>query len=287
MKIVIIGAGRAGSALHRALRRAGASVTLRPLRRGLPKRGLSADLIVLAVRDSALSPLAKKLARQRTVVARAVVLHIAGAVDVEVLSPLREHVAAIGSAHPLLSFASSDHDPNLRGALLLLRGDPAAKRAGRRLARTLGARALDGEEVDARSYHAAAALLANGAVALADFASDLLVRSGIPEEHTAPALGALLVSVSQNIEIIGISGALTGPVVRGDAATVCGHLDVVGSDPELLTLYRLLARRQLAIASRGSGGGGPSKAKLTALLAGGKKPSGRKLSAASSRRKNS
>ena len=287
MKIVIIGAGRAGSAMHRALRRAGASVTLRPLRRGLPKRGLSADLIVLAVRDSALAPLAKKLARQRAIVGRAVVLHIAGGVGVEVLSPLREHATAIGSAHPLLSFASSDRDPNLRGALLLLRGDPAAKRAGRRLARSLGARALDGEKVDARSYHAAAALLANGAVALADFANELMQHAGVPQRHSAPALGALLASVAQNIEIIGISGALTGPVMRGDAATVRGHLDVVGSNQELLTLYRLLARRQLAIASRGSGGGGPSKAKLAALLARGKKPSGRKLSAASSRRKNS
>ena len=272
MKIIVVGAGRAGGAMHRALKRAGATSTLRPLRRGIPKRGFQADLLLLAVRDSALAPLAKRLARQRAVPKRCVVLHIAGGVDVEVLSPLRGDVAGVGSAHPLLSFASADCDPSLRGALLLLRGDSAALKAGRRIARLLGARALDGSGVDAGVYHAAAALLANGAVALADHADALLKRAGVPTDLSASVLGALLGSVAQNIEIIGISEALTGPVVRGDAATVRSHIAALGREGELLELYRLLARRQLAIASRGSGRRAASESKLKALLASPTKP---------------
>jgi predicted short-subunit dehydrogenase-like oxidoreductase (DUF2520 family) len=266
VNILIVGAGRAGSALAKSLRAAGASVRLRPLRRGIPARGFQADLVLLAVRDSAIAPFAKQLARHAAIPPHAVVLHLAGGVPVEALAPLRDQVASIGAAHPLISFASPKCRPSFRGALLSLRGDPRALLVGRRLARLLGARAVDGTQVDAATYHAAAALLANGAVALADWADELLRRAGMPPPASAPGLAALLRSVAQNIEIIGISGALTGPVARGDADTVRTHLAVLSQEPELLELYRLLARRQVAIVSRGSSKPAAAQAELGALL---------------------
>lgn len=278
MNILVVGAGRAGSALSKALREAGASVRLRPLRRGIPKRGYQqADLVVLALRDRAIAPFAKELAQRGALPPGAVVLHLAGGVHVDALSPLREHVAGIGAAHPLLSFASPKCAPSFRGALLSLRGDARALRAGRRLARLLGARAVDGNQVDASAYHAAAALLANGAVALADGADHMFRQAGMPPGLSAAGLAVLLRSVAQNIEIVGISAALSGPVVRGDSGTVRAHLAALAEEPELLDIYRLLARRQLEIVSRGSPRSAPSRAELAALLGTSKKRPERKI----------
>ncbi|MEZ4221153.1 MAG: DUF2520 domain-containing protein [Polyangiaceae bacterium] len=185
---------------------------------------------------------------------RSVVLHLAGAVDVEVLAPLRAHTRAVGSAHPLFSFAGPVGAAGLRGAALLVRGDPAARRAARALAKAIGARVVDGRGIEPGRYHAAAVLLANGTVALAEVAGSLLEQAGLADARLrASALGALLRSVAENVENIGISASLTGPVVRGDAATVRRHLEVLGSQPNVAELYARLVRVQLEMAQRQAG----------------------------------
>ena len=62
-------------------------------------------------------------------------------------------------------------------------------------------------------------------------------------------LGALLGSVAFNVSALGLPQALTGPVRRGDADAVRGHLAVLGAqDPEIEALYRLLVAAQLPMA---------------------------------------
>ncbi len=47
--------------------------------------------------------------------------------------------------------------------------------------------------------------------------------------------------------------ALTGPIARGDEATVARHLEALAeTDPELLDLYRAMAERTVALAGRRS-----------------------------------
>jgi predicted short-subunit dehydrogenase-like oxidoreductase (DUF2520 family) len=92
-------------------------------------------------------------------------------------------------------------------------------------------------------------LASNYVVALADMAQRLLVTAGVPQEQALPALIPLLSSVVQNLAQVGLPGALTGPVERGDVSSVEQHLRTLEARaPELLELYRLMGRDVLRLA---------------------------------------
>jgi len=246
--VFVLGAGKVGTALARALRRAGAKVTLRPARRGLP-RAIDADVVVLAVRDRDLRPTAEALVG--VVARRAVVVHVAGALDASPLSPLRAFGACAGVAqmHPMISFASTRFAPDLARGNVHVQGDPAAVTRARRLARLLGMTPRTVPGLDTVAYHAAAGLVANGAAALAAVGAELLVKAGVPRADAAKMLGPLLRSVADNIEKLGFPGALTGPVRRGDAAGVEKHLSTLRAKlPAAVVLYLAAAQAQLPLA---------------------------------------
>jgi predicted short-subunit dehydrogenase-like oxidoreductase (DUF2520 family) len=249
LRTFIIGAGKVGHALARALKQGGYPVTLRPLRRGMPQRRLQADLVVLAVRDPVIPSVAVALARSGQVLRTAAVIHVSGGLSPDALAPLRDVTAGLGQAHPLLSFASAGAPPTLEGALLWIRGDRSAVARCRALARLLGMRARAWPDLDASLYHAAAGLLANGSAALAAGAARLLESAGVPGDEAARALGPLLHSVATNVEHLGLPAALTGPIRRGDADAIRAHLTRIGQvAPDLLPLYRACARAQVPLA---------------------------------------
>ncbi|HEY8090310.1 MAG TPA: DUF2520 domain-containing protein [Polyangiaceae bacterium] len=246
MRIHVQGAGKVGVALARALKRSGAEVTLRSARKGLP-RTIDADLVVLAVRDRDLGPLAE--AMRGVVTERAAVVHVAGALDAQVLAPLRGACAGVGQMHPMISFASKRFTPTLARGNLHVQGDRAAVARARRVARLLGMTARTIPGLDTIAYHAAAGLVANGAAALAAVGAELLARANVPEAVAPRMLGPLLRSVAENVEAMGFPGALTGPVRRGDARGVDRHLGVLAKKlPAAVPLYLASAEAQLPLA---------------------------------------
>lgn len=248
MKVAIIGAGKVGRTLSRALRGGPHQATLRALRRGLPKK-LDAALVVLAVRDGALAPLAAELAGSGALSPRSAVVHVAGALGPEVLAPLRQRCAGVGQAHPMISFASSRVPPLLAGGNMLVTGDPVAVRRARTLARALGMVPRQWRHIDRAGYHAAGGLVANGAAALAAGGARLLRQAGVPERDVPRVLGPLLHSVAHNVEKLGLPDALTGPVRRGDARALERHLErIVELAPDLTALYLASAAAQLPLA---------------------------------------
>src|SRR5690606_17478167 len=114
---------------------------------------------------------------------RACVLHCAGARGVAELAPLARRGIAVGVFHPLISFASARTPPPLQGATFTSYGDRRATQRAKQLARLLGARCVVVAELatdHAAAYHAAAALVANGAAALTDQGVQILVSLGYP-----------------------------------------------------------------------------------------------------------
>jgi predicted short-subunit dehydrogenase-like oxidoreductase (DUF2520 family) len=247
--IVVIGAGKVGRALTTALRAAGHRVELHRARDGLPRSRIDADLLVLAVRDGRVGALAAELARAARVGKRTAVVHVAGALGPDVLAPLRRVCAGVGQAHPLLSFASPRVLPSFASAHLLVSGDAIAVKRAMRIGRSLGMIPRRWKRVDRIGYHAAAALVANGAAALAAAGKELLRRSGCPERDAARVLAPLLRSVAENIGALGLPQALTGPVRRGDAQTARRHLATMRRvSPEIAELYRAIVRAQVPLA---------------------------------------
>jgi predicted short-subunit dehydrogenase-like oxidoreductase (DUF2520 family) len=258
--VYFFGAGKVARALARALRHAKKApvVTLHPARKGLPKKPIDADLLVLAVRDKDLEPLAWQLAARGLVTKRTACVHVAGAQPADTIGALRASSAGVAQMHPMISFASLRSFPTLAGGHVHVKGDAVAVKRARALAKLLGMTPRTFEALDTIGYHAAAGLVANGAAALAAVGVALLAKSGVPEDVAPAMLGPLLRSVAENVEALGFPDALTGPVRRGDAGAVEKHSSVLRERlPQAFPLYLASVLAQIPLA-RAIGEGTPA-----------------------------
>ncbi len=266
----LLGAGRAGRALARALFARGVPIgsvrcrtpattaaAIRSIGAGHPAGSLrdlfaSATTTLIAVPEAALAPLAAELADQLPDCPGAIALHVSGALPAEVLAPLRRRSIAIGSCHPLAAFATPDEAPrDFTGVTFDLDGDPLARQAARDLIATLGGVALELDGDGKTLFHAAACTIANAGVALFELAEQLAQRGGASPEGARAALAALGRSTLANLERLGAPAALTGPIERGESAIVALHLAAMARQaPALLPAYREFARATLATARR-------------------------------------
>jgi predicted short-subunit dehydrogenase-like oxidoreductase (DUF2520 family) len=249
MRVFLYGAGKVGRALFAAIRKAGWKAELHSARKGLPKRPIDADLVIFAVRDRDMLPLATQIAEARLVSKRAACVHAAGALDATPLAPLRGVCAGVAQMHPMISFASLRMFPTLARGNVHVQGDAVAVKRARALAKKLGMTPRTIPRLDTVGYHAAAGLVANGAAALAAVGAELLAACGVPAREAPKILGPLLRSVAENVEALGFPAALTGPVRRGDAGGLAKHLATLRQRmPGAVPLFLASARAQLPLA---------------------------------------
>lgn len=209
----VIGPGRAGTAISRALEAAGWTIAP-PVGRGEDAReaAAGADLVLIATPDAAVATVAAAVEP----VEGAVVAHLAGSLGLDALAP---HVRR-ASIHPLVSIPTGDTD--VRGAWFAVAGDAIADRVvadlrGRRVA-------VDDEHRAA--YHAAACIASNHLVALLGQVERVGANAGVPLD----AFLALARQTVENVAAVGTRDALTGPVRRGDWATVERHRAAIAQD---------------------------------------------------------
>jgi predicted short-subunit dehydrogenase-like oxidoreductase (DUF2520 family) len=258
VRVLVVGRGKVGRSLHRAL--VGASIDAK-LRRGRSARisASGCSVVLLAVPDPHLESVARSLVGLE---AGAVVAHLAGAVDPHALAFLEARGARVARAHPMLSFPRVVAPDALVGGALVLTGPRGAVQPIARLARALRMRPVVVRQLDATLYHLGAALLANGAVAIAAEVERIWLAAGVPRAALRRLLGPLLGSVASNLGERGASGALSGPVARGDVETVRRHLAALPS-PSTRELYLALAALQLDLVRPP---GDPERAPMEKLL---------------------
>lgn len=266
MRVLVVGAGPVGHALAANIARAGFALrhwsrSQGPLWQESTTRE-PADIVILAVRDEAIGQAAQFIIEHRCAGPGSVLLHCAGALSpFEVLAQQRGSVAGVGILHPLRSFtqpppglgleAWASHTVNLSGTVMALCGDEAGVAAGRMLAEAVGGVPLVLQPEQLPLYHAAAVLAAGHVAALLEVASHVLRRIGLPREHGEKALASLTRSVLDNIDAAGLPQALTGPIARGDAATVGQHLKaLLGLSCEVTEIYRSLSYTAVDMAQR-------------------------------------
>jgi len=222
-------------------------------------------IVILAVSDRALPEVAYELAMAGRAPIGCVALHLSGALSTDVLAPLHPAGYAIGSMHPFQTVADSwSGGERLIGAAYALCGEPAAIAAGRRLVRALEGRDLIVPPSLRPLYHAAAVFASNYVVALAAAAVRLLCQAGVAEEDAMAAALPMLRATVDNLEHLGVPGALTGPIARGDVDTVRLHLGRLS--PSDRSLYSALGRETLQLA-RLAGLDPDRAAELESLLA--------------------
>ena len=171
------------------------------------------------------------------------VVHLSGALGLDALAPLRLH--PVGSFHPLQSFPTPRPPSAFRGITVAVEAStPALRRRLETLARRLGARPKAVPDSQRVVYHAAAVFASNFLDVVVAEAVRMLRGAGWTEAEATKALIPLVEGAVANIRARGTTGALTGPIRRGDADTVKRHLDAV-DNPDL---YRMLALAALEIA---------------------------------------
>jgi predicted short-subunit dehydrogenase-like oxidoreductase (DUF2520 family) len=209
--VTVIGAGRVGSAVSARLRER--AVALRA----------DGELRLLCVPDSAIAQVA------RAIEPGPWVAHVSGATTLAALEP---HARRF-SVHPLQTFTHARGAEQLDGAWAAVTAeadDPRTRAFW--LAETLGLRPFELADAARPLYHAGAAIASNYLVTLYRAAARLFDDAGAPPEALVPLMRR---TIENGFE-------LTGPIARGDWATVDRHLDAIRErEPELEQMYTALA----------------------------------------------
>ncbi|HWR97542.1 MAG TPA: Rossmann-like and DUF2520 domain-containing protein [Candidatus Methanoperedens sp.] len=271
--VAVIGAGRLGGAFGRLLAQAGYRVvavagrTRRSAAAGARFIGAGeatadavaaaarAAIVLITVPDREIRGVCERIARGGALRRGTLVAHASGAHTRELLDAARAAGALRAVLHPLQAVPTRERGvAHIPGSFFRIEADRGARARVSALVRALGGIELSlpgwtGEPRSAALYHAGAVAASNYLVTLLDFAARLLGTLGVDRRLALRAVLPLVRGTLANVEGLGIPAALTGPIARGDAATVAGHVAALRQRaPELLALYRLLARETVPLA---------------------------------------
>jgi predicted short-subunit dehydrogenase-like oxidoreductase (DUF2520 family) len=215
-RVHVIGSGRVGSAVAARLRERGVAVDEN-----------DPDVILLCVPDTAIADVSRCLTP-----GPAWIGHVSGATPLATLDPHERRF----SLHPLQTFDRSGDPAQFDGASAAISGESGeALDVARELAELLGLRPFELDDRDRTLYHAGAVFASNYLVTLQRAA----VRLGVPAEGLVPLMRG---TIDHGFE-------LTGPIARGDWATVDAHRRAIRAEhPELEQLYETLAEATVRLA---------------------------------------
>ncbi len=261
LKVGVIGAGRAGTALGAALARAGHAVvavsavsdaSVRRARATFPGAVIAdagqvvrrADLVLLTVPDDVLPGLVAGLAATEAPLEGRMLVHASGRHGLAVLEPAARRGGLPLALHPVMTFTGRGDDlDRLRGTCFGVTAPDGLRLAAEALVLEMGGEPVFIPEQQRDLYHAAVAAAANHLITLVTQAGDLLASAGVA--HPARLLGPLLSASLDNALRFGDAG-LTGPVARGDADTVAAHVAALraaaSASPAAVYAYVAMAR---------------------------------------------
>ncbi len=217
---------------------------------------MDSRVVLITTPDDVISPVARELAEAPVSWKSRLVLHCSGFLTSAILQPLARQGAAVASLHPLQTIASPREAVKaVRHGFFSIEGDQQALPVLASMVEHIGARCL---KIDPRHkvlYHAAAVMASNYLVSLTGLCVDLMEQADVPPEQGLEALTPLVQGALDNVKRLGHRSSLTGPISRGDLATVRGHLDALarcGQPTE--AVYRALGLATLELALGGRGG---------------------------------
>jgi len=258
LDVGVIGTGRAGSVLGAALRRAGHNIVacsavsdLSRLRAESLLPGVSImsvdeavanrDLVLLTVPDDVLPGLVDGLAATKAISPGTFVMHASGRFGVNVLSPLTVQGCLPLALHPVMTFTGTSVDLNrLSGCPFGVTAPDTLRPVAEALVVEIGGEPVWIPETSRSLYHAALAFGSNYLMTLVDQTVDLLTVAGIDD---ALDLVMPLLSASLDNALRQGDQAMTGPIVRGDVATIEEHIrELSAINPAVVNTYKSLGR---------------------------------------------
>ena len=209
-------------------------------------------MVLLTVTDDAIAEVCTELIVSGALEHGPILAHCSGALGSEVLAAARDKCGcSIASMHPLQTFPTvAAALEKLPGAYFFCEGDDEALEVLEKLISDIGAKPVRIGAEGKPLYHAAAVMGCNYLVGLLDAALKLMELSGVEREVSLPALIPLIRATVENVATMGPQAALTGPIARGDVATVGRHVEALAGQPNLEALYRALGLWTVDLARR-------------------------------------
>jgi predicted short-subunit dehydrogenase-like oxidoreductase (DUF2520 family) len=261
--IAIVGPGRFGTALARALIDAGhqlreivsgASKTSRQSARALAHlakgrattlatANLNANVIWLCVSDRKIEDVAEQLAIA-THWKKKIVFHSSGALTSDVLHGLRSRGASVASVHPLMTFVHGSI-PSFAGLPFAVEGDVIALGVARQIVSDLGGGAFAVRKRHKTLYHVWGMFTSPLLLSLVVAAEQVGRTAGVPATNIRRKMMPIMMQTLSNYAALGPASSFSGPLVRGDAATVREHLKALKQTPDAKRIYIALAQSAL------------------------------------------
>lgn len=256
----IIGAGTLATALAIALRRSRHRVTeivfrdnpqsvshARSLARRVGARAtnarearLAAKVTWICVPDDAIAEVARQLAARGDWKDK-IAIHSSGALGSDVLAPLQQAGASIASAHPLMTFVGASKS-QLNGVPFAMEGDPKALAIVGAIVRSVGGKPFRIAASLKPAYHLFGFLSSPALVAMIVAAQQAGELAGLNTRRSRELMEPIVRQTIDNCFRSTPQQAFSGPLRRGDLATLAKHLDVLKQQPELLAIYKSLSR---------------------------------------------
>jgi predicted short-subunit dehydrogenase-like oxidoreductase (DUF2520 family) len=258
-RFAIVGTGKLGTALAVSLRLAGYSITeivsrarksSRPRAAALARRvgargtilgenALEADLVWLCVPDVAIASCAKSVASMQ--MDGKVVLHSSGAFNSDELDVLRKRGASVASVHPMMTFVAGV-TPSLNDVGFAIEGDREAVRVAKTIVERLGGESFLIAKKDKALYHAWGTFVSPLVTALLASSEEVADTAGISRSMARRWMSPIVRKTIENYAKQGAARSFSGPIIRGDAATVKKHLEVLRRLPVARQVYLALAQ---------------------------------------------
>lgn len=264
MDIGIVGAGKVGCSIGRYLKEHGISVAgycsktresvdyaatftdTQPFY-SLSELVAKSEILFLTTPDDVIKEVWESIAREP--IQNKIICHFSGSLSSAVFSNRRETGAFACSIHPMYAFSSKTTSyKQLNQVIFTLEGDahacatvkPVFEKAGNKVC-------IIGPEKKGR-YHAAASMVSNMMIGLYQMGIDMLADCGFSQEDARELVAPLVRGNLDTLLATSPEQALTGPIERGDVATVDRHLSLLGSGEK--DVYVRLGQILVEIAKR-------------------------------------
>ncbi|MFT4059917.1 MAG: DUF2520 domain-containing protein [Legionella sp.] len=223
----------------------------------------AADLTFITTPDDLIAPIAIQLAENQFIGPNTTVVHCSGSLSSEILNPIKEKGAWVASIHPMRSFANPDISvEQYKGTYCAMEGDIQALSLIKPLFEAIGSITYQINKDKKSLYHAAGVFASNYMVTLAQQAFLCLQESGVAKDMAMSIITTLMQGTLVNLkDTLSPEQALTGPIKRGDIATLEKHMAAF-THSKAQTLYSLLGKACLELTTHDAN----KKEKLSAAL---------------------
>lgn len=212
------------------------------------------NLLLVAVPDAEIGRVAKDLAKHKLAFKNLYAVHFSGALPSDALSPLADKGAATLSLHPFQTFPrKSAETKNVFTCYFGLQAaDVEGLDVGKQLAHDLGGKVMLVPKDAKALYHIAAVMMSNYVVTLTNLSAEIFGSLGLKPKDAFKVFEPLVQSTLQNLKFSDdLSDALSGPIERGDAASLKVHLTELSEQmPHLIPTYAALAMETVRVAIR-------------------------------------